>query len=301
MSVDQEHILEDAKRNAQEWLDSFKTDGKPNVEEIQKHLNDRVFEGKPVTALVAKSPKEAIEVMRSWAEEQIRNSDMVLTETEKKDYINNLFKDSYNCIWDYYLMAFYESACKNLPNKDFEGAEFIYQSLLPAFKAGLGYIINLGPLIVGVCLPEAHRDDQARIHKHDGPAIVWGDDKQYWWHGVQIPEEWIEDTASVDVSLCLTHQNLEQRRALCEIIGWDKVVDTLDPDVLDTDPDPQIGVLLQADIPDHGPQKFLRVVEEATGRRFCILAPDNVNTALDAQAEINQIPKELFRMGYIRS
>jgi len=152
-----------------------------------------------------------------------------------------------------------------------------------------------------VCLPEAYRDDQMRIHRESGPAITWGDKKQYWWHGVEVPSEWIEDTDSVDPSLCLTHQNIEQRRALCEIIGWDKVVSQLKPDVLDVDQDSQIGTLLQVDIPDHGKQKFLRVKEEATGRQFCIGVPSEIETALDAQAEINQIPKDLFRTGYVRS
>lgn len=301
MSIDHKKILEDAKNSAQEWLDSFVTDGNPDVEEIQRHLDKRVFEGKPVTALVARSPEEATAAMRAWVNEQIENSDSELTEKEKEKFINNLFNRSSDCIWDYYFMAFYESACKNLPNKDFDGAEFIYQSFLPAFKAGLGYIINLGPLIIGVCLPEAHRDDQGRIHKHDGPAIVWGSNRQYWWHGVQVPEEWIEDSDSVDASVCLTHQNLEQRRALCEIIGWERVVNALDPVVLDTDPDEQIGTLLQVDLPDNGRQKFLRVKEEATGRYFCILVPNDIESALDAQAAINQIPKELIRLGYIRS
>lgn len=301
MSINQKSILENAKNYAQEWLNSFVTDGKPNVKEIKKNLDSRTFNGEPVTAFVAKSPKEATEVLISWAEDQIKENKIVLSKKKKEDYIREMFKDVHNCIWDYYLMALYESACKDLPNKDFEGSEFIYQSLLPAFKAGLGYVINLGPLIVGVCLPEAYMDEQRQIHRHDGPAIIWGEDKQYWWHGVQVPSEWIEDTGSVDLSLCLKHQNIEQRRALCEIVGWDKVVDTLNADVLDVDPDPQIGTLLQAKIPDHGLQKFLRVKEEATGRQFCILVPQRIKTALDAQAEINQIPKELFRLGYIRS
>jgi len=294
MDAHDQKLFDRALEVANIWGDKFNPDGNPDVDKIQEILSARTFEGKQVEAYTARDPDDALDFLKNWAKKAVAGG-------EDKAEIEAAMKNVNSCIWDYYLMAFYESACSVLENKDFEGAEFIYQSLRPAFEAGLGYLINLGPLIVGVCLPEAHFDDQRRIHRATGPAIVWGDDREYWWHGVKVEEQWIEHPETVDPATCINHENIEARRALCEIIGWDKIIDSLNPDVLDVDDDPQIGTLLQADIPDHGQQKFLRVLEESTGRQFVILAPDEANTALDAQALINQIPADLFSRGYIRS
>lgn len=297
MNAENQALCDKAFERAQVWIDNFRPHGKPDIDKIQSILSKRTFKGELVEARVAKCPEEALNIIINWAKKAIEDGADGADEKEVREEINN----AYVCIWDYYLMSFYESACSILKEKEFPGSEFIYQSLLPAFNAGLGYLINLGPLIIGVCLPEGHVDDEKRIHKGNGPAIIWGNDKQYWWHGVRVEEDWIMNPDSIDPVKCINHENIEQRRALCEIVGWDKVLQGLNPVVLDVDDDPQIGTLLQADIPDHGSQKFLRVLEESTGRQFAILAPDEVETALEAQSEINQIPKELFKLGFVRS
>ena len=260
-------IIENAKKHAQKWLDAFSLDGNPNTDKILEVLSNRTFKGEKVEAYVAKSPEEAIEILTKCAE-------------GKDNDVKEVIRNAYSCIWDYYLMAFYESSCAQLPNKDFEGAEFIYQSLLPAFEAGLGYLINLGPLIVGVCLPEAYRDDQFRIHKENGPAIIWGNDEEYWWHGTKVEKDWIENPDKVDPNLCITHENVEQRRALCEIIGWDKVLSKLDVETVSTD---EFGELLKVNLPDAPNELFVRV-RCGTGRAFCLPVPPEMTTAHQAVA-----------------
>lgn len=292
MSIDEKKLLENAKKMGEVWVESFNPDGNVDREKILEELGKRTFEGKPVYADLVDSPSE----IKAAIEKAILQLEGKLSKKELQSRIKEL--RPWDCIWDYYQMAFYSIAYSQCPDQEHE---FGRQSFLEAFKAGLGFVITLGPALIGVCLPEAHRDENMRIHRATGPAIVWGKEKQYWWHGVQVPDEWIEKTDKVDASQAITWDNIEQRRALCEIIGWDKVIDSIEHTVIDTDDDPQIGVLLEANLPDHGKQKFLRVVEESTGRQFCILAPPDVNTALDAQASINQIPKELFRKGYVRS
>lgn len=300
-TLDRDTVIENARKNAQMWVDAFKPNGNPDREAIMACLEKRTYNGKPVEALLAGTPDEAVGLINDWVDKKLEQIPAGPKRDAAKCEMREQLRNAHNCIWDYYLMAFYESACKDLPNKDFEYAEFIYQSLFPAFEAGLGYLINLGELIVGVCLPEAHMDESGRLHNPHGPALSrWGDDK-YFWHGTEVEKEWIESPHTVDPKLFLSISNIEKRRAFCEIIGWNKIVDTLNPEVIDTDPDPQIGTLLQAELPDHGIQKFLRVDEKSTGRQFCILVSDDPKTALDAQAEINQIPADLFKIGYVRT
>ena len=127
-------------------------------------------------------------------------------------------------------------------------------------------------------------DDEDRLHCENGPAISYRDGfSVYAWHGVRIPAEWIENKASVTAKNALTWENVEQRRAACEILGWHKILDELDAQVIDTDEDPMIGTLVEVDIPEIGRERFLRVLC-GTGREFALPVPPNMKTALQANA-----------------
>lgn len=129
------------------------------------------------------------------------------------------------------------------------------------------------------------RDAENNLHCEDGPAIAYADGWElYFWHGTSIPKEWIMDKKNVDVSLALTWQNIEQRRCLAEIIGWEKVLDQLNPTTIDKDEDPQIGTLVEVDLPDSdGPSRFI-CVKCGTGRDFVIPVPLEMRTALEANS-----------------
>lgn len=127
-------------------------------------------------------------------------------------------------------------------------------------------------------------DEDNRLHCETGPAILYADGfAVYSWHGVRIPREWIEDKASLTAKIALTWENVEQRRAACEILGWVNIIKELDAKVIDEDEDPMIGTLLEADIPEIGREKFLRVLC-GTGREFALPVPPDMKTALQANA-----------------
>lgn len=127
-------------------------------------------------------------------------------------------------------------------------------------------------------------DDQKRLHCEDGPAIAYADGfKVYSWHGTRIPGAWIEDKSSITAKIALTWENIEQRRAACEILGWVNVLKDLKSRIINQDEDPMIGTLLEVNIPDIGKEKFLQVLC-GTGRTFAIPVPPNMKTALQANA-----------------
>ena len=127
-------------------------------------------------------------------------------------------------------------------------------------------------------------DDQARLHCDHGPAILYLDGfAVYAWHGVRIPAEWIEDKSSITPNMALTWENVEQRRAACEIIGWKNILDVLDATIIDEDMDPMIGTLVEVNIPEIGKEKFLRVMC-GTGREFALPVPPEMKTALESNA-----------------
>src|SRR3990167_5543426 len=68
-------------------------------------------------------------------------------------------------------------------------------------------------------------DEANRLHAVDGPAIAYSDGfALYRWHGVNIPKEFITSHDSIDL---VKINNQEQKRALCEILGWEKVMEKL--------------------------------------------------------------------------
>ena len=127
-------------------------------------------------------------------------------------------------------------------------------------------------------------DDEHRPHCETGPSHRWRDGwSLYRWHGVSIPAEWIEDKKNLTAKTALTWPNIEQRRAACEIVGWDRILSELNARVIDEDDDPQVGTLVEVSLPDAGDERFLRVVC-GTGRKFALPVPRTVKSAVEAQA-----------------
>jgi len=127
------------------------------------------------------------------------------------------------------------------------------------------------------------RDERHRPHCADGPSHRWRDGWElYHWHGVSVPRQWIVGPHP-SASEVLAEENVEKRRAGIEILGWDAVLDELDARVIDTDEDPQIGTLVEVDLPDSPGSRFVRV-RCATGRDFAIPVPRDMKTALEANA-----------------
>ena len=144
-------------------------------------------------------------------------------------------------------------------------------------------------------------DDQNRLHCEDGAAILYADGfAVYSWHGVRVPDEWIEDRSTLTAKIALTWDNTEQRRAACEILGWINVLKSLKAKVIDEDPDPMIGTLLEVNIPDIGKEKFIKVVC-GTGREFAIPVPPNMKTALEANAWTYDIDPDILKQLEVRT
>lgn len=276
-SVDKDELLERAKIEAQRWIDRFSLDGgRYNKDKIQAVLASRVFEGVPVRTEVAGSPDEAV---------------MMLERLAKNPEVENLeaIDQAHLCLWDYYEMAFYESAYSVLPNKDkFPCRAFFDQTLLEAFEAGLGFLVNLGPYILGVMRPVVYRDENMQLHNEFGPAVIWGEgeyqEKQWWWHGVRVEQRHIESKETIDPEEAWGHKNAEVRRALCEIVGWEKIMDAVGAKVIHED---ETGQLLEAENVIDGERiklRFVRVTCPTTNRVYVLGTRETAQTAKEGVA-----------------
>lgn len=127
-------------------------------------------------------------------------------------------------------------------------------------------------------------DAQNRPHCEFGPSHEWRDGwALYHWHGTVVPKEWIEEKDKLSAETALTWQNIEQRRCACEILGWHKILKELKAKKINKDGDPEIGELVEVEIPQIGKARFLRV-QCGTKREFALPVPLEMKTALQAQA-----------------
>ena len=156
----------------------------------------------------------------------------------------------------------------------------------------------------GVCFvcdrpSEIHRDEQGLLHNEKGPSVSFVDTwSLYHWHGVEIPGEWIKTPPTAQEAI--SWENVEQRRAACELVGWHNVLDQLDAKTIDKDANPQIGTLLEVDLPDSGRERFLQV-RCGTGRDFALPVPPDVNTALEANAWTYDVPTQVIQAIEVRT
>lgn len=155
------------------------------------------------------------------------------------------------------------------------------------------------------------RDDEGVLHSPIGPARVFADGTSvYLWRGMVVPtawlpgpdEEWykrygrhymlprgaVHQPQPIEA---LRMSNVELRRCACEILGWDAVIDSLNPRVVDVNPDPSIGTLIAVKLEDPFSWAYERAQEEyflrvqcGTGRWFSLAVPPTMRTALEANA-----------------
>lgn len=138
--------------------------------------------------------------------------------------------------------------------------------------------------VIGDRPRELHIDTEGRPHSEHGPAIRWADGwRLYAWRGTRVPSQWIEHPESLNPQQALRWPNIEQRRAACEFLGWERILAELRGLTIDADGDPEIGELIEVSVPDIGRARFLRV-RCGTGRSFALPVPLSVATAIEANA-----------------
>lgn len=183
--------------------------------------------------------------------------------------------------WSYFNLCLANSFSHIIsPAKDYINREFITYSFQEAFNNGLVVLVALGPIVIGVGKPMIKTDADDRLHCENGPSVVWGEYREFHWRGIQVPEEWIMDTGNVDIALCFNHENVEQRRSLCEIIGWARVLEKANTKLIQQD---KFGELLEVDLPDAESSRFVKVTC-GTGRIFALPVPEDMQTAHEAVA-----------------
>ena len=70
-----------------------------------------------------------------------------------------------------------------------------------------------------------HRDERNRLHREDGPALLYTDGFALWkWHGVTVPRDVIESPSQITVDRIDGEANAEVRRVMIDRYGPSRYV-----------------------------------------------------------------------------
>jgi hypothetical protein len=167
-----------------------------------------------------------------------------------------------------------------------------YQAWEDAAKSGTFRMMHEEFCIV--CdFPEVLKiDTDNQAHCENGPSHRWRDGYElYYWHGINVPKEWIMTPDKVDPADIIKCVDVEKRAAGAAIIGWPRMLKVLKYKVIDDSGSHDIGQLIELSLPGLSkPGRFLKAECPRNGT-ICEGVPytsdiDNlpIETALHAQA-----------------
>jgi hypothetical protein len=222
----------------------------------------------PDTILFAKGPLDCLEVVNQFARENGEE------EVSLSDLLASFVCGSHEAFW----ISFYDYFKEVVEVENLE----IIDGVSDVSKE-CGWVACFDKLAVICEKPLIIKmNENNLLHCENGPAIKYSDGFEvYSWNGTRVPKKFI--MKEITATDALTEENLELRRCACEILGWEAILQELDPIVINRDDDPQIGELVEVEIPDIGREKYLRV-QCGTGRMFALPVPPDMKTALQANA-----------------
>jgi len=136
---------------------------------------------------------------------------------------------------------------------------------------------------------ELHLDDDAQLHSHTRPAILFADGwRHYASHGMEIPAWFVEEPEKITLEKILDQSNIELRRVMLEIFGMDALLKEGKAILVDRDPDPHTGTLWRVPMWDEDIWllELLNSTPESDGsyKTYVIRVPPNMLSAKQALA-----------------
>jgi len=128
-------------------------------------------------------------------------------------------------------------------------------------------------------------DDHGRLHSYTEKAIEYSDGWGFYSvHGIVVPGWIIENPKEITVKKIEEEQNVEVRRIMLDIFGWDKYLQGVEPIHQD-----RYGILYRKEIPDDEPLVMVKVrnsTPEPDGsyKDYFLRVPPTTKTAHEAVA-----------------
>ncbi|WP_406316341.1 hypothetical protein OHA77_04550 [Streptosporangium sp. NBC_01639] len=129
---------------------------------------------------------------------------------------------------------------------------------------------------------ELHRDELSRLHRADGPALLFPDGfAMHAWSGTPTPADFAASMAGLTPERIRAQENAELRRVMLEHYGYDRYLAESGATPLHRD---ETGVLWRIDLAEDEPVTMVEVVNstaepDGTFRRYWLRVPPTTRTA----------------------
>jgi Domain of unknown function (DUF6745) len=133
----------------------------------------------------------------------------------------------------------------------------------------------------------AHRDQQGRLHRPDGPAVAYGDGSAlHAWHGTPVPAELIARLPQLQAADIQAERNLELRRVMTEAYGLERYLRDAGASLVGRD---RYGTLWRLDQPGEEPLLMVEVVNatpepDGSHATYWLRVPPDISSAHAAVA-----------------
>ena len=140
-------------------------------------------------------------------------------------------------------------------------------------------------------------DDQGRLHRLDGPALLCRDGfPVYAVHGVRMPDWVIEQKELISIEKIDAEQNAEVRRVMIEIFGQERFLIEGGAEEIASD---DFGTLYRREIDGDEPLVMVKVVNstaepDGTFKDYFLRVPPTCQTPQEAVAWTFDIPSEQY-------
>ncbi|MFF5205972.1 DUF6745 domain-containing protein [Streptosporangium sp. NPDC000396] len=134
---------------------------------------------------------------------------------------------------------------------------------------------------------ELHRDELSRLHRADGPALLFPDGfAVHAWGGMPVPADFATSMAALTPQRIRKEENAELRRVMLEHFGYDRYLAESGATPVHQD---ETGILWRIDLPDDEPVVMVEVVNstaepDGTFRKYWLRVPPSTSTAREGVA-----------------
>ncbi|MFJ2032047.1 DUF6745 domain-containing protein [Streptosporangium sp. NPDC087985] len=134
---------------------------------------------------------------------------------------------------------------------------------------------------------ELHLDDLSRLHRADGPALLFPDGfAVHAWGGMPVPADFAASMTTLTPERIRAEDNAELRRVMLEHFGYDRYLAESGATPLHQD---ETGMLWRIDLPEDEPVVMVEVVNstaepDGTFRKYWLRVPPSTRTAREGVA-----------------
>lgn len=140
-------------------------------------------------------------------------------------------------------------------------------------------------------------DDRSRLHSTEGPCVEWEDGhRHYYLHGLRVEERWVENPETISGEEVLKSRNVEARRAMILLMGYETFLEKVKAKVRDTWVDGG-GVKCELlEVPQEDDENIVlyRVECPSTGKKTVLRVPPDTRECKQAAAWGFQMPIDIY-------